>query len=119
MVAADKPRFVRQFALTQGRARSIGTDLPLEVQVQATARGMTRARRHGLTEEQASIVQLCASALSIAEISAHLHIHLGVARVIVSDMAEVGLVAVTVPDVGADGPDLPTLERLLDDLQAL
>lgn len=116
---SDKPRFVRQFALTQGRARSFGADLPLDTQVQATARGAGRARRHALTMEQAAIIGLTISPVSIAEISAHLHIHLGVARVIVSDMAESSLVSVAVSDIDESGPDLPTLEKLLDDLQAL
>jgi len=117
-VSTPKPnRFVRQFALTQGRARSIGTDLPLDTQVQTTLSGRNRERE--LVAESAAILRMCRTPISIAEISAHLHVHLGVARVLVSDLAATGDVAVTTADHDENGPDLLTLERLLDDLQAL
>jgi hypothetical protein len=113
----ERARFVRQFALTRGRARSIGRDLPLETLVQATAAG--RGGRDHLDAEQAAVIDLCPTPIAIAELSAHLGTHLGVARVIVSDMVVHDLVAVSDADLDADGPDLATLERLLDDLQAL
>ena len=56
--------------------------------------------------------------LDQAEISAHLHVHLGIARVLVSDLVAHGHVAISDTDTGNNGPDLPTLERLLDDLKA-
>jgi hypothetical protein len=118
-LAGGPPRFVRQFAWTKGRARSGATDLPLETQVEATARGHALAAAQRLLTEQTQIVSLCATPMAIAEIAARLHMHLGVARVIVTDLAKAGLVAVTLADVDDDGPDLVTLERLLDDLQAL
>ena len=113
------PRFVRQFAWTKGRARSGPADLPLETQVSATSRGRALAGAQRLLTEQSQIVALCSAPMAIAEVAARLQIHLGVARVIVTDLARAGLVAVTLADVGDDGPDLVTLERLLDDLQAL
>jgi hypothetical protein len=111
-------RFVRQFALTQGRARSLtGHDLPLDTLVQATQVG--RDRIGLLAAEQALVIERCRTPIAIAEISAHLHTHLGVARVIVSDMFAQDLVAISTSDFEGDGPDIGTLERLLDDLQAL
>lgn len=110
-------RFVRQYALTQGRVRSLGTDLELDTLVQSTLRG--RAAASSSTREHRAILELSASPLSVAEISAHLHLHLGIARVLVSDLAALGHVVVSESTTGASGPDLPTLERLLDDLQAL
>ena len=110
-------RFVRQFALTGGRARSIGLDLPIDTLV--TLSGPGRERAPMLFAEQAEIAHRCQSAISIAEISAHLGVHLGIARVLVSDMVSLGLVDVTTRTADeVDGPDLFTLERLLDDLQA-
>jgi hypothetical protein len=110
-------RFVRQFALTRGRARSIGRDLPLETLVQSTPLG--REQCDVLDPEQATVIDRCASPIAIAEVAARLHTHLGVARVIVSDMVAHELVAISTSDFDDDGPDLVTLERLLDDLQAL
>lgn len=117
--AADRgprpARFLRQFALTSGRVRSLGRDLPLETLVLVTTAGAERAV--GLPTEQAAILSLCRSPISIAEVSARLQVHLGVARVLVSDLAVRGFLATSAED-GDDGPDLATLERLLDDLQA-
>jgi len=111
-------RFVRQFALTQGRTRSLaGQDLPLDTLVLATEVG--RSRVGLLAAEQALVIERCRTPIAIAEIAAHLHTHLGVARVIVSDMFAQDLVAISTSDFDVDGPDIGTLERLLDDLQAL
>ncbi len=60
---------------------------------------------------------LCGNPISVAEISAHLDVYLGVARVLVGDLRDGGLVEVTGGVVGDEGPDLHTLERLLHDLQ--
>jgi hypothetical protein len=111
-------RFVRQFALTQGRTRSLaGKDLPLDTLVQATSVGQANVGMLGA--EQALVIERCRTPIAVAEIAAHLHTHLGVARVIVSDMFAQDLVAISTSDFDGDGPDLGTLERLLDDLQAL
>ena len=116
MTSNPSRRFVRQFALTQGRAHSIGRDLPLDTIVTVTDGGLEAAER--LDGEEAVIIDLCRRPLSIAEIAVHTDVHLGIARVLVSDMASNSLVCVSTSDFGAEGPDLTTLERLLDDLQA-
>jgi Protein of unknown function (DUF742) len=110
------PRFVRQFALTQGRARSRGTDLALDTLVKVTALGQRVIDRE--TAERLAVLQITSSPMSIAEVSARIGVHLGIARVLVSDLAADGLVAVSETVQGDARPDLPTLERLLNDLQA-
>lgn len=109
---------VRSYVLTGGRTRS-AADLPLESLVQVTERGATLAPR--LTLERKEIIDRCTRPLSLAEISAHLQIHLGVVRVLVGDMTADGLLTATAPQhTGAgDRPDLSLLERVLDGLQAL
>ena len=114
---AGKPRFLRQFALTQGRAKSILSNLPLDTLVKATALGTSALAR--LPEEQARIVELCFTPKSIAEVAALTDVHLGIARVLVGDMVAQKLASISTNDFDEDGPDLDTLERLLDDLQAL
>lgn len=112
------PRFLRQYALTQGRVYSVGRDWSLDTLVQATRLAFDPDAQ--LTPELRSIVSLTSDRpLSIAEIGAHLHVHLGIARVLVSDMVAHEYVAVSTPDYSeaGDGPDLVTLERLLDELQ--
>lgn len=112
----DRPnRFVRQFALTRGRVTS-ERDLALDTLVQTTTTGIDSLAR--LAPHQRVIVDLARLPMAIAEISAHLGLHLGIARVLVSDLAGDGFLAVSDQTLSSDGPDLPTLERLLDDLQA-
>ena len=76
---------IRPYALTGGRTRA-GTDLAIEAMVATTAEGTAAQGR--LTLERARIVALCVTPQSLAEISAHLGIHLGVARVLVGDVAD-------------------------------
>jgi len=108
---------VRSYVLTGGRTRS-GADLPLETMVRVTTLGSTASPRLAL--ERKKIVNLATEPLSIAELSAHLSIPLGVARVLVGDMVEEGLLDSHKPAVAAgDRPDVALLERVLDGLQAL
>lgn len=120
MSAPDHPRDlglrVRPYALTGGRTRP-RTDLPVEAMVRASGSGL--ADRPRLALERHAIVELCATPHSVAEVSALLHLHLGVARVLIGDLADEGLLVVHRPDLGGDRPDLRLLERVLDGLQAL
>ena len=76
-------RTYRPYLLTGGRTRSIGRDIPIEALVVTRARGATR----GLTPEQVRILDACRSPISIAEIAVVLSVPIGVARVLVSDLA--------------------------------
>ena len=108
---------VRSYVLTGGRTRS-GADLPLETMVRVTTLGTSAAPRLAL--ERKKIVTLAAEPLSIAEISAHLSIPLGVARVLVGDMVEEGLLdSHRLAVKQGERPDVALLERVLDGLQAL
>ncbi|MBS1848849.1 MAG: DUF742 domain-containing protein [Actinobacteria bacterium] len=107
---------VRPYAITGGRTRS-STDIPLETIILTTDKGESLAER--LTMERSKIVEMCRNPLSVAEISAYLHVPLGVARVLVGDMTEEGLVDFNRPRPAGDRPDLKLLERVLDGLQAL
>ena len=110
---------VRPYALTGGRVRST-TELALETIVRVTPRGEDGAI--GLPTEQREILQLCVDPTSIAEVSAHLHLPLGVARVLVGDLVTEELLdSHANPASGEAGsrPDLRLLERVLDGLQAL
>jgi hypothetical protein len=109
---------VRPYALTGGRTRS-DHDLAIEAIVKSTIWGLSAASR--LTLERKQIVSLCTVPLSVAEVSAHLHIPLGVARVLAGDMVGEGLLdTARLPTTRADRrPDVKLLERVLDGLHAL
>lgn len=115
----ETPRLrVRSYVLTGGRTRS-NADLPLETLVKVTSHGVAAGPRLAL--ERKKIVSLCNTPISIAEVSAHLSIPLGVARVLVGDMTEEGLLKSSKSQHSMTGerPDLKLLERVLDGLQAL
>jgi Protein of unknown function (DUF742) len=52
-------------------------------------------------------------------VSPHLHLPLGVVRVLVGDMADEQLVVVHRPAHAGDRPDLALLERVLDGLRTI
>jgi hypothetical protein len=110
-------RLVRPYALTGGRTRSAGEDLPFEALVVVTGDG--RERAPDLAWEQRAIVDLCQRPVSVAEVAACLRIPLVVARVLIGDMCAEGLVDIHRPEGRGERPDLVLLERVLDGLKAL
>ncbi len=122
----SEDRFVRQYALVGKRARTNAADFPLDTLVKAVDGEASRSERSstssgyvGLRAEHLSLLNLCESPISIAEIGAHLHVHLGVARVLVGDVLDRGLVMLSDTATSNDPLDVNSLERLLDDLKAL
>jgi hypothetical protein len=112
---------VRPYAVTGGRTRP-RVDIAIEALVETTPRG--RSRLDGLSQgrEQQYIVTLCDGRLqSLAEISARMQLPLGVARVLVADMAADGMVAVYEPASldGNDAVGTELLERVLSGLRKL
>lgn len=89
----DEPRIVRPYTVTGGRTRATGGELPLEALVETVdPSGQSAA---AVTLERRRIVELCtAQLLSVAEVSAHLRLPLGVVRVLLGDLASAGLVRV-------------------------
>ncbi|MER6096849.1 DUF742 domain-containing protein [Streptomyces sp. NPDC001728] len=109
---------VRPYAMTGGRTRP-RYQLAIEALVSTTA---DPSRLQGQLPEHQRICQLCFEIKSVAEISALLSIPLGVARILVADLAEAGLVAIHQPggDETAGGqPDVTLLERVLSGLRKL
>ncbi|RSS08495.1 DUF742 domain-containing protein [Streptomyces sp. WAC00469] len=115
--ASNNP-LVRPYAMTGGRTRP-RYQLAIEALVHTTAQPH---QMQGQLPEHQRICQLCREIKSVAEISALLTIPLGVARILVADLAEAGLVAIHQPggDENAGGqPDVTLLERVLSGLRNL
>ena len=108
-------RVVRPYAITGGRTRPAQADLELEALDFADPSALAT----DLGDERRAIVLLCAEVLSVAEISAHLAIPVGVTRVLVADMVADGLVHLHRPDAPGDRPDLALLERVLEGLRSI
>src|SRR5215475_376676 len=94
----DEPTgaLVRPYAVTRGRTKP-RVDIAIEALVETTALGRSVGGHNGASlqgREQQHIVALCDGRLqSLAEISARMQLPLGVARVLVADMAADGMVA--------------------------
>lgn len=110
---------VRPYAWTGGRTTA-KVDLRLETLLSVAESG-ARAAMRVTSPEQRSIVEMCALPRSLAEVSAVLSLPLGVARVLLSDLIELGVVSVHETNGGSDGgqADLALLERVLSGLRRL
>jgi hypothetical protein len=108
---------VRPYFRTHGRTRPT-RDLPVETLVSTTQRG--RAVVRGSTQEESEICVLCRTSQSVAEVAARRRIPLGVARVLLSDLADRGLVAVhTARMESGNRPSIDLMERILHGLSRL
>jgi hypothetical protein len=110
-------RVIPVYAFTGGRTRAAGQELPLEAVVIATGRGAAGA---SLQSESRAILELCARPQSLAEVGAALGVPVGVARVLVGDLANGGYLEVHLPRTadGDGGPGHELLGRLLDGLRS-
>lgn len=114
--AGDPGRVVPVFAITGGRTRSAVVELPMESLVTTT----DRTPWPGMQAEYRAILDMADQPVSLVEIGSVLQVPVGVARVLVSDLAGTGYVAVYEPEpIGDDGRPRPVLlERLLEGLRA-
>jgi len=107
---------VRPYAVTGGRTRP-RTQLEIEAMVAAAhyeARDLSV-----LSPECQAILGFCRDWRSVAEVSAVLRMPLGVARILIADMAVEGLVRIHQLDHEQGRPDLNLLERVLSGLRKL
>lgn len=105
----DSSSLVRPYARTGGRTEA-GYDLRLETLISADEVNLYRA-----TNDQLPMMRLCVHPRSVAEIAALSNVPLGVARVLLSDLIALGLVAVHEREL----PDMSLLERVLAGLHRL
>jgi hypothetical protein len=114
--AGEPGPLVRPYAWTRGRTRP-QVELAVETMLSATAQGT--AEEPTLIPEKAAVVRCCREARSVAEIAASLDVPLGVARVLLSDMASEKLVDVHTPPQDDEKNHLALLERVVRGLRKL
>lgn len=114
---------VRPYAVTGGRTTTSSAQMPVEALVQ----GMS-GTEVGMTPERRAILDLTATQyLSVAELSAHIKLPVGVIRILVSDLADEGKIRVhgltttDHPGSPAYNPaaSLSVLESVLNGISAL
>ncbi len=107
----------RPYVLTKGRTRA-RSDLAVETLVSSEPNAQWHRHRPG--SEYRKLGQLCTTPVSVAEIAANLSVPLGVARVLITDLADTGFLRVhTAPANPGGRPDRALLDRVLAGLQRL
>ena len=107
---------LRPYLLTSGRTGPIDRNLEIETQVLTSELGA--ASHASLSFERRDIVALCTKTMSVAEVAAILGLHIGVARVLVADLAALRYVVVHRPPAGFAG-DPAMIERIIRRLEAI
>ena len=116
----DMPRrgVVRPYVLTRGRTTSsLGT---FELHAPVLALVATEQLGRNATPEDRTIIELCQTPTSVAELAARLGTPVGVVRVLVGDLADAQMVQVRqATEERAEHRDVRLLERLLEGIRAL
>jgi Protein of unknown function (DUF742) len=108
--------WVRPYVLTRGRTRSRGHgQLLVHTLVSASGYDPLFAARL-LPEARALYERICTTTESVAELSAHCGVPLGVTRVLLGDLCSAGRAVAEAP-VAASPYDHALLERVLDGLR--
>ena len=113
---ADAGPVVRPYALTQGRTRHTGESVDLVATVTATR---SFADPTALAPEHISVLQLARVPTTVADIASDVDLPLGVVRIILADLRELGLVVISTPVALAERIDKHTLREVLNGLRGL
>ncbi|EIE99653.1 Protein of unknown function (DUF742) [Saccharomonospora glauca K62] len=113
----EETGFVRPYALTGGRTKA---NYHLELETLVSTRTAALLAVPDQIELQV-IMEECRTPQSVAEIASRLRVPLGVARVLISDAADAGLVTVHRTVSGDEGAEahLKLMERVLSGLRRL
>lgn len=107
---------VRPYAMTRGRTRPHGEQLDVVTILVQTGRPIPERLR--ASPEQRTLLALCRTPHTLADLASELDLPLGVVGVLVGDLLEHRLVEVAEPPAEAR-PDHRMLRRVLNDLRAL
>jgi hypothetical protein len=114
---AEAGPVVRPYALTQGRTRHTGESFDLVATVMAT--GGVMADPGSLAPEHISVLRLAQIPTTVADIASDVDLPLGVVRIILADLRELGLIAIRTPVAMAERIDKHTLREVLNGLRGL
>ena len=115
---AEAGPVVRPYALTRGRTRHSGEAFDLVATVTATRMGV--ADPSALAPEHLSVLQLARAPTTVVDIASDVDLPLGVVRILLADLRELGLVSIRPPvSTKAQQVDRNTLREVLHGLRAL
>ena len=115
-IEEETSALVRPYAVTGGRTKP---RYQLQIEAMVAASHYEARDLSVLSPECQAILGFCRDWRSVAEVSAVLRMPLGVARVLIADMAMEGLVRVHQIDHAQGRPDINLLERVLSGLRKL
>lgn len=104
----------RLYVITGGRSGGAAAALDLVTLIVSRS-----AAQPGMQPEPAAILRMCRNPLSVAEISAHLHLPFSAAAVLVADLVEAGLAEARAPVVVSTLPDPELLKEVMYGLSKL
>lgn len=112
---------VRPYAVTGGRTRPGPTDVRFDLIALVTRTPGAPGFDHGvLGPEHRTLIDLCRTETqSVAELAADADLPVGVVRVLLGDLVELGSVTVSRPVPPAQLPDERILREVIDGLRAL
>jgi hypothetical protein len=109
---------VRPYALTQGRTRHSGEAFDLVATVTTTTARV--AVPGGLGPEHVAVLQFAQRPATVVDIASDIDLPLGVVRILLGDLRELGLVTIQAPvPVKAQQVDRDTLREVLHGLRGL
>jgi hypothetical protein len=108
---------VRPYALTRGRTRHSGESFDLIATVVRT--DVRIADPAALGPEHISVLRLARAPTTVADIASDVDLPLGVVRILLADLRELGLVAIRTPVTMAERVDKHTLREVLNGLRGL
>ncbi len=114
---AEAGPVVRPYALTRGRTRHAGESFDLVATVTATRAAITEPG--SLAPEHVSVLALARAQTTVADIASDVDLPLGVVRIILADLRELGLISIRTPVVLAERVDTHTLREVLNGLRGL
>jgi Protein of unknown function (DUF742) len=117
-IDAEAGRVVRPYALTRGRTRHAGDAFDLVASVSATYGQV--ADIAALAPEHIAVLQLARVPTTVVDIASDVDLPLGVVRILLADLRELGLVAIQAPVPARPRQiDRNTLREVLHGLRAL
>jgi hypothetical protein len=108
---------VRHYAMTSGRTRPRRGEFDLITLIMAT-RSPTQLDL-GLQPELATIIRLCQSPVSMAELATRLDLPTGIVRVLLGDLLDRGYIRARSPAPAAQLPTERVFKAVLDGLRSL
>jgi hypothetical protein len=114
---AEAGPVVRPYALTRGRTRHSGESFDLVASVIST--NQLTGDPSALGPEHVSVLQLARAPTTVADIASDVDLPLGVVRILLADLRELGLVAIRAPVTVAERVDKQTLREVLNGLRGL